>query len=183
MDALSFGRFHDSQKPYLRLSLYRVGSEEAPANPFFVDMARRASEAKLAVTRSATPDAMTTRFGEFQVADIILASGKAEISCVGFRRNADGARLRIAGFACGTPTRPVDRAILACAIDRLDLVAAAEDPGLSAYFARAEVRRGAGCPQPQRIATAPVKESWLDAGGKLPPLRAALAQPPTKKKK
>jgi hypothetical protein len=176
VDTLTFGGFGQDRKPYLRLSLYRIGAEPAPAAAFFVDMARSAAQAKLAVTRAAAPDILATRFGDFQVADIILASGAREESCVGFRHSADSARLRISGFACGTPTRPVDRAILACALDRLDLIAAAGEPGLSAFFARAEAGRGAACPS-ARLAASPVRESWLDAAGRLPPLRAALKQP------
>jgi hypothetical protein len=78
-----------------------------------------------------------TRVGSFDVADCKLASTKGPSDqsspCLGFR-STDGKVLEIGGFACGTPGNPIDRARLACALDRLDLILAGEDRGLRAFF-------------------------------------------------
>ena len=56
--------------------------------------------------------------------------------------------LEIGGFACGTPGNPIDRARLACALDRLDLISAGEDRELRAFFTGAPRQLGAACSTP-----------------------------------
>ena len=182
IDTLTFGQFETAQKPYLRVSLYRPGTEDVERSTFFVDMARHAAGSHLAIARSAAPDTLATRFGEFETADVTLAGMNDETPCVGFRFSAGQPDLLVTGVACGTRERPVDRAILFCTIDRLDLVAAAEDRRLASFFAAAESARGRGCQQ-SRLTAAAARDNWLDAAGKQPPLRASLQQAATKTKR
>jgi hypothetical protein len=146
-DNLTFGTFGADQ-PWLHLTLYRMGSEEATAAPFFVDMARRAAPAGLAVAHMSKPTALSTRFGAFQVADFTLeapagTSGQST-QCLGFR--LDNAKvLQIGGFACGTPGKPIERARLACTLDRIDLVAAGDDTEMRAFFTSVPGEAGAAC--------------------------------------
>jgi hypothetical protein len=53
--------------------------------------------------------------------------------------------LQIGGFACGAPGKPVDRAALACTLDRIDLVAAGDDTDMRAFFTGAAGEVGAAC--------------------------------------
>jgi hypothetical protein len=170
-DVLSFGPAEPGGEPTLRLGLYRVGAEEAPQSRFFVDIARQAGQAGLAVVRSAQPGELPTRFGAFEVADISLAGSGSEASCLGFRLDAVEPGLRIAGFACGSVARPIDRRTLACTIDRLDLLAAGEDADLSRFFAHAELGRGKGCGGIRAQGPAP-KTTGLDAGARQAALRS-----------
>jgi hypothetical protein len=71
----------------------------------------------------------------------------SEFACLGFR-STDGKVLEIGGFACGTPGNPIDRARLACALDRLDLISAGEDRELRAFFTGAPRQLGAACSTP-----------------------------------
>ena len=146
-DHLSFGTF-DSNQPWLHVTLYRIGSEEAVLAPFFVDMARRAAPAGLAVARMGQPDKLPTRFGAFEVADFTLegrsgASGQST-RCLGFRL-AKPDVLQIGGFACGAPGKPIDQARLACMLDRIDLVSAGDDTQMRAFFTGAVGEVGAAC--------------------------------------
>ena len=176
VDTLIFGQLAEPKKPWLRLSLYRIGGEEPEQPTFFVEMARRAAESRLAIVRSDVPDAMPTRFGDVETADLTLETPAGRKSCVGFRFGADREDFRMSGIACGTAERPVDRAILYCTIDRLDLLGAGSDPAVRTFFAGAEAGRGKGCVQ-SRLTAAAAQTNWLDAGGKQPPLRATLQQP------
>ena len=175
VDTLSFGQPSDDRKPWMRLSLYRIGGEDAFTPGFFVEMVRRAAEIQVAVVRSAAPDVTPTRFGDFDTADVTLLTPTGEKSCLGFRFGAQSSDFRMSGLACGTAARPVDRTIFTCTIDRLDLLAAGEDPAMSGFFAAAEAGRGKGCMQ-SRLTSAAARENWLDANGRQPPLRATLQQ-------
>jgi hypothetical protein len=148
-DHLIFGKF--GATAWLQITLYRPGMEEADATPFFTDMARRAAPAGLTVARMGQPQQVPTRVGSFDVADFTLASTKGASDqsspCLGFR-STDGKVLEIGGFACGTPGNPIDRARLACALDRLDLISAGEDRELRAFFTGAPRQLGAACSTP-----------------------------------
>jgi glutathione S-transferase len=66
--------------------------------------------------------------------------------------------LTLAGFACAAAGERLSAADLACLVERLDLVAAAEDRPLRDYFAAARARPGgencAARPEPQPAARA-----------------------------
>lgn len=176
IDTLTFGAPDFEKRSYLRISMYRPGGEDFERSTFFVDLARHAASAHLAVARSAAPDSLTTRFGDFETADITLAGAAGETPCVGFRLAAEKTDFFITGVACGSRERPMDRAILFCTLDRLDLLAAGDDRPLAAFFAAAEPGRGKGCQQP-RLTTSALQPHWLDPAGKQPPLRSTV-QPP-----
>ena len=76
---------------------------------------------------------------------VTLATSAGDVACLGYRLENTAASLRISGYACGSPNRPVDRRVLACALDRLDLVSATEDHPLTRFFVAAEQARGQGC--------------------------------------
>jgi hypothetical protein len=154
-DNLTFGTFGTDQ-PWLHLTLYRLGADVAVVAPFFVDMARRAAPAGLAVARMGQPAPLPTRFGTFEVADFTLAgqAGAAGSStqCLGFRLRG-GKILQIGGFACGAPGQPVSRQRLACTLDRIDLISAGDDTELRGFFTGAPIGPGPACRQPE-MATA-----------------------------
>ncbi len=119
-DVLTFGRL-DGGDPFFRLTLYRVGGEAVPEVPLFVDLVRAAAAIDLAITRSANPANLPTRFGPLETADIDLTAGAAmPVPCLGFRGAGLGGTFRLSGFACGTKARPMSRPALACLIDRLE---------------------------------------------------------------
>lgn len=169
-DSLTFGRL-DGGDPFFRLTLYRVGRESVPDVPLFIDLVRLAASIDLAVTRSANPANLPTRFGPFETADIDLAAGAAApVPCLGFRGAGLNGAFRLSGFACGTKALPMSRPALACLIDRLELDGGGGDPALVSYFANSEINRGQACAGTALVPD-PAKASWIDQDDAPPPLR------------
>jgi hypothetical protein len=145
-------------------------------------MARQAARSGYAIVRYSQPELMTTRFGAFEVVDLVLGANGREPACAGFRLRIAEPALMIAGVACGSAAAPLKRADLACALERLDLVSAGEDRALGAFFASSELRRGTGCPSERtterpstRRGGARQGQLWLDKPAK-PPMRGTLAE-------
>lgn len=172
-DTLTLGAASPGDKRGMLVSVYRRGAEEAGSDRFFVEVARQAARQGLSVAHAAQPGDMKTRFGVFEVADISLAGKGGEAACLGFRLDRANPALRISGYACGTPARPIDRRELACTIDRLDLVSVGEDRALGRFFAESQLARGAGCGGAQGVVKQ--RASWLDGPGERPALRGDLA--------
>lgn len=168
-DIVTLGVF-EASAPYARVALYRPGREAAEPGSLFLDIARRAATAGLAVERSAAPAGMASKFGEFEVSDVILAGSGGSRACLAFRHVASDTDFRITGWSCGTKLRPIDRMQLACQIDRLSLVAGADDKPLRALFLRAERNRDPSCAT-SRLAAAGRRVGWLDPDGSAPSLR------------
>lgn len=142
---LEFSGAEGGSAPALRLVIELPGSEPPPEQPFFVEIARRAAEAGLAVVRAAQPSPLPTRLGTFEAAETGLARGEGDIAaCSGFRYINEKPCLRISGFACGELAGPPGRA-LACLIGRLDLAPAAGDADLVWFFASREPGGGPAC--------------------------------------
>jgi len=170
IDTLTWGNLNTGDgepTPYLRIALHRIGRESADNSSFFIQMVRQAAQFGAAIIRDGVPDALNTRFGTFETADLTLDTGQTAASCLGFRFAADTPALRISGFACGTPARPVDRQTLACTLDRLDLVQSGEDQELGRFFANAETRREPRC-IPSRNAQPSPQGSWMGTTGSVP---------------
>ncbi len=167
-DILLFGPANPGEQPVLRVSVYRKGTERDSEARFYVEMARQAALSGLSIVRSAQPGDMPTRFGVFETADVTMASPAGDAACLGYKLDLTNPGLRISGFACGTPSRPMDRRTLACALDRLDLVSVGADRAAGRFFAGAEQNRGAGCGSARSA-------GWLDSGPVKPDLRPTKA--------
>jgi hypothetical protein len=61
--------------------------------------------------------------------------------CLGFARPFDSPLMQISGWYCSPGDELVDRAMLACALDRLTMLSSGNDADLAALFAHAEVKR------------------------------------------
>ena len=177
-DTLSFGTVQPG--PWLRLSVYRIGTEEVADAPFYVDMARRAADAGQSIQKSTQPGDMATRFGVFETADLTLARGDTLANCLGFRINGAEGALRIGGLACGTSAKPLDRLALACMVDKLDLVSSGDDRLVQQFFVDAELNRGETCGGAHALASTAPKLGWLDPKEPPPPLKPGRQEPRSK---
>jgi hypothetical protein len=142
-DTLTFGD-PDNGDLLFRVSLVSA----APASPrpsLFVTLAKQSAELGAAVIHAANPQSEETILGSTEWADIRLADRKGERSCLGFRAARSGP-IDVSGFACGDVKAPVDRAALACLIDRLALTSAGQEAGLAALLKSDAVRKAA-CPR------------------------------------
>jgi len=158
-DILTFG-VPKADSPYFRLILYRIGAEDVPNGSFFVELARRAADANLAITKSIPPAQLTTRFGDAEVSDVTLSAEGAASTCLSFRMQAKSLPWRMSGFACGG-SKPLSRTDLQCIFDRLDLNTAGEDQALAKFFAVAELRRDPTCAG-TRLTPTLARAAWLD---------------------
>lgn len=151
-DILTFGAHEQEAKAHVRLIAHHGPLSEEQGSSFFVDLARRAAEAGLAVTRSAPPSGLQTKFGLAEVADVTL-SGNAERVCLAFRL-VHTAAFRTGGWLCGAAGQPASRRQLACIVDRVTVLAS-DDPTLKAVFVQAERQRDETCAPLARVAEAP----------------------------
>lgn len=144
-DNLSFGSAARVDALFMRVSVYRLGSEAKDPVPFFVDLSRRAASVGLAVGKTTPGEAMATKFGDMEIAETKLGMNEIERSCLAFRRALPGEKLRLAGWYCAPAGSFAGRAGLSCLIDRLALLSAGEDNTLRDSFVAAERRRPAAC--------------------------------------
>jgi hypothetical protein len=147
-DVLSFG---DAGGATATIEIVR-GFEDA-------DITASISELRLSGPR-ATPNTIDTKFGAMRAEDAI-ADGRR---CLHVSRNYDDLRFEITGAFCSAGMELVDRGMVACALDRLSLVAAGSEPRLAALFARAELRRSFCGERPVFVAATPkLTLDWIDA--------------------
>jgi hypothetical protein len=174
-DVMTYGRLGDD-RPFLQVSLTRVGPPAGTGDEDLADaLAQLAGARGLSATRIQPAAPVDTRLGPLDTAELVLWDSAGGTPCLGFRGDAHGGSvLRVAGFACGAPGRPLARGALACAVDRIDLVSAGDDAALRAVFVAAERRGGLSCLSGSGPISllGPVRRSgWLDADGDPPPLR------------
>jgi len=187
-DVLTFGS-PGTAKPYLQLSLLRrrAAAERETAPGFADDLAGLARDRHATLSRIQAAAPAETRFGTIEAADLLLWEAGSATPCLGFRGPPGPGVLRIAGFACGSPDRPLGRATLACAIDRLDLLSARDDGPLRAVFVAAERRAGSACGGGSQalnatdlpgasglLPLASRRAAWLDPDNDIPRLRGPI---------
>ncbi len=170
-DTLTYGTF-EADAPALTLSILRAGPAGRAA-ALATDLARVADPETLATASGGASTPVRTRFGTVEAADLTVVTGAKPRPCLAFRlRAGDAAPVAMAGLACGTPAKPVDRARLACVLDRLDLLSAGEDTALRDFFVEAERHRGQGCGG-AGLLVAGARGTWLDGEAVRPPLERA----------
>jgi len=134
-DILSWGEPGQSPRHFM-VEIYRPGGEldgfGAPAAEIEARAANLATGIRM---RESLP--LDTKFGPVDTVDFNIGDGG---HCVGFVRDFDEPRLQISGLSCNSAAL-VDRAALACAIDRLTLLSAGSDPDIAKLFAQAELKR------------------------------------------
>ena len=138
-DMLSWGNAAGGG-PYVMLEIYRAGSR----NEGFIDAASEIAARILpfTVTDDVKPAGhIETKFGAVPLVDFAIAARAGERRCLGFARPFQQPSMQIAGWYCSPHQEVVDRATLACLLDRLTILSAGGDARLDALFARAEIDR------------------------------------------
>lgn len=162
IDTMTYGEFAGTKNgnhDWMRIRLHRTKAD-ASSPGFFVDMARLAAIDGLAVTRHSFPNIVKTRFGEFAVSDLEISTGKTKAACLGYRMQLNKPAFKVSGIACGAAHAPIDRRLLTCIINRLDVLSARDDRELSGFFARSELKRNENCVK-SKIAMRK-RSAWLD---------------------
>jgi hypothetical protein len=138
-DVLSYGAA-DASGPYVMVEIYRPGS----ASERFIDAPSEIAARILpfTVTDDVKPAGkIDSKFGSMNLVDFAIATQGRARRCLGFARSFDEPVMQIAGWYCSPGDEVVDRATLACTLDRLTSLSAGGDAKLAGLFARAEVKR------------------------------------------
>ena len=140
-DLLSFGEPADAGPqagPYVMVEIYRPAVASDRCLDASSEIATRIVD--YAVTDDVKPDGqIDSKFGPVALVDFAVAPQNHERRCLGFARPFNQPAMQIAGWYCSAGREVVDRAMVACLLDRLTLVNG--DAKLHEMFARAEVKR------------------------------------------
>jgi hypothetical protein len=138
-DVLTWGEPAGSG-PYAMVEIDRPGS----VRERFIDASSEiaARIVNFTVTDDVKPAGeIDSKFGAVPLVDFAIAVHGQPRRCLGFARPFSDPPLQIAGWYCSANERPVDRATLACALDRLTILSAGGDGKVAGLFARAELKR------------------------------------------
>lgn len=137
-DILTLGEI-DSSAPFLQIEIYRPGSEIVGfADATAEIVAGAAALAPTDVGRIEKP--LGSKFGPLTVVRFIASQGMPR-RCLGFVRAYQDPRLQMSGWFCQGGDEFIEQSTLACALDRLTLLAAGSEPKIGALFAQAELNR------------------------------------------
>jgi hypothetical protein len=142
-DVLSWGDAAGSG-PYVIVEIYRPG----PTGERFIDAPSEIAARILPYNVTDDVKAAGTidsKFGTVRLVDFAIAAQRTQPAkprrCLGFARPFDQPPMQIAGWYCSAGDEVVDRAMLACLLDRLTVLSAGGDGDLAGLFARAELKR------------------------------------------
>jgi hypothetical protein len=137
-DILALGE-PDGASPYLQVEIYRPGSETSRfAGP--QDEIAAAAAALGPVALQPEDEPLASKFGPLSIVAFETSKGVAR-HCLGFARTYDDPRLQLSGWFCQGGADFIEPSTLACALDRLTLLAAGSEPKVGALFAQAELNR------------------------------------------
>lgn len=140
-DILTFGAAADPATPYVRVALYRPGTEGAiPMDPVEA-VANIASESRINADLSGPHGIVITKFGDLSVVEMKLHTKSRERNCLAVAGKFDEAQLGLVAWYCNSGPELVGHGNLACILDRLSLVSSGRDERLIELFARAERNR------------------------------------------
>jgi hypothetical protein len=122
------------------------------------DVTSSIAELRLSAPRVA-PNSIDTKFGPVRV-ESAIEDGR---NCLRFSRKFEELRFEISGTFCNAGLELVDHGMVACALDRLSLIAAGSEPRLATLFARAELRRDFCGQKNVFLAATPKRTDWIDA--------------------
>jgi hypothetical protein len=137
-DILTLGET-DGVSPYLQVEIYRPGSEIGDfADPKTELLANADTLAPVDVERADKP--LASKFGPLTIISFTTAKGTPR-SCLGFVHTSQVPRLQLSGWFCQGGGEFIEHSTLACALDRLTLLAAGSEPKVGVLFAQAELNR------------------------------------------
>jgi hypothetical protein len=121
------------------VEIYRPGIEFMRFGSAAGAIAERA-EGLVATADVKPAGTLESKFGSMALVEFTLKKDQKR-QCLGFARPYDRPRMQIVGWYCTSGPELMEREMVACALDRLTLVAAASDAKVGELFARAELKR------------------------------------------
>jgi hypothetical protein len=141
-DVLSWGEV--ALGPYVMVEIYRAG----PRTERFIDAPSEIAARIIAfpVTDDVKPSGeIGSKFGNVPLVDFAIgvpgAANGRQRQCLGFAKAFDEPPMQISGWYCNAGNQAVERATLACTLDRLTILSAGGDAKLAGLFAHAELKR------------------------------------------
>ena len=131
----------DADRPVAELEIYRQGAEFDVTRPAAADLAAQMGLGAAAPLEQA--GLIDTKFGPVALFRPVGASAGAQ-ACLGYLKRSEEPALQISGFSCQGDSLPARRAMIACMLNRLTLLASGNEPKLAEMFAHAELKRR-GC--------------------------------------
>jgi hypothetical protein len=163
-DVLSFGA-PAASGPYATVEIFRPGMASARFIDAPSEIAARIVAFSIADDVKPAGE-IDSKFGTVPLVDFAIAVNGRQRRCLGFARPFDQPPMQISGWYCSPGEEAVDRATLACALDRLTILSAGGDSDLAGLFANAEIKRtfcGARSPilaaTPEREVPVPIPHS------------------------
>jgi hypothetical protein len=129
----------DGAAPYLHVEIYRPGTEiRTFADPQAVIVDDAAALGPDELTHAEQD--LTSKFGPLTVFFFTATKGTPR-QCLAYVRAFDDPRLQLSGWFCQGGSEFIQQSTLACALDRLTLLAAGSEPKVGVLFAQAERNR------------------------------------------
>ena len=170
-DVISFGDTPGSLAQVM-IEIYRPARElDRFADPQSEIVARAAELGPVDSVQAS--EAIASKFGPFWTLAFRARAPGGARQCLGFVRAFEDPRLQIAGWSCKPERDVVDRGLIACALDRLALLAAGSDLRTGELFAVAE-RDRTFCGQRDPLLAATPRRDWVSARPE-PKLRGRVA--------
>jgi hypothetical protein len=162
-DILSFGTAAGGG-PFVNVEIYRPGVKSEQFIDAPSEIAARIVAYKV-VDDVKPAGSIDSKFGDMPLVDFaISASGKPSgrtRRCLGFARSFTDPPMQIAGWYCSASEEVVDRATLACTLDRLTMLSAGGDAKFAGLFANAEIKRTFCGQRSPILAATPEREAPL----------------------
>ena len=156
-DILTFGDLTSAGATAV-VELYRPGAE-----PGHEPEDVTASVPELRLSGRELPRTIETKFGAVAVEPFRDRAPNGERRCVRFARSFEEPRFEISGWYCNAGQELVDRGMIACALDRLTLIAAGSEPKIGALFAQAELKRTFCGANNVFLAATRKRNDWIEA--------------------
>jgi hypothetical protein len=126
------------ERPVAEIEIYRPGNELGAFAAADADLAPRMGPAGQG--EAETAGIIDTKFGPVALLRFSSAPTASQ-ACLGFMKTFEVPKLRLSGWSCHASTPSAQRTLLGCALNRLTLLSAGNDPKMAELFARAELRR------------------------------------------
>src|SRR5690606_38490345 len=164
-DVITFGAPAEATLPFVRVSIYRPGSEGAVSIDPVEAVAAEALDARIDAEVKGPAGEVATKFGGLTTIDMQLKTANRSRNCLAASGKFDEAGLGLVIWYCNPGEEIIAVGQLACLLDRLALVTSGRDEKLIDFFAKAELNRSFCDARNTLYGNAPrlTGPNWIDA--------------------
>jgi hypothetical protein len=137
-DIMSWGELNGAG-PHLMVEIYRPSTEFIRFGDARQEIAAR-TDGQISAVALKPVETIDSKFGSMSLIEFSVKDEPGR-QCLGFVRPFEQPRMQLLGWYCTSGPELIDRGLIACALDRLTLLAAGSDAKVGELFARAELKR------------------------------------------